>query len=384
MERVSQESYEELLGLIYEAALVPEVWEHVLRALASLTGCVAGGLTIENPETGSGVPLTFFGFDPDHVGKTFDYFLPQNPLHAIHERMQPGAVVTNGMAVSLDSFLCTEFYAGWARPQGLCCPVTVVLHRSGTAYVPLTLVRPDGTGDVEDGHRALLARLAPHLMRSFSMSNRLLNLDARSGSLAAALSYLSVAVLVLDEYGRVVFANAAAERLIHSRTVIDIDRNRKLSAIEGRSNADLQSALRGIVSGVLPGTEVRLASRTASPLAATVLSIPQGRVSSLITEGLPACLVVVRGPEGDNHLAAARQVGLLFGLTPSEERMLAVLLSGAGLKQSAARLGISYETARTHLKRIFGKTGTRKQGELIGLAAKVTPPLDDDGRAPPF
>ena len=43
------------------------------------------------------------------------------------------------------------------------------------------------------------------------------------------------------------------------------------------------------------------------------------------------------------------------------------LAQGAGLRDCAGELGISYGTARVHLRNIFEKTGVRNQGELQRL-----------------
>jgi DNA-binding CsgD family transcriptional regulator len=57
----------------------------------------------------------------------------------------------------------------------------------------------------------------------------------------------------------------------------------------------------------------------------------------------------------------------LHGLTPAEARLAAALVRGFSLEEAAAELVISRNTARTHLKRVFAKTGTCRQGELISL-----------------
>jgi DNA-binding CsgD family transcriptional regulator len=56
-----------------------------------------------------------------------------------------------------------------------------------------------------------------------------------------------------------------------------------------------------------------------------------------------------------------------FGLTPSEARVALHLVTGETLRSAATELHISYETARTQLKRIFSKTGTCRQAELVVL-----------------
>jgi len=48
---------------------------------------------------------------------------------------------------------------------------------------------------------------------------------------------------------------------------------------------------------------------------------------------------------------------------------------GLGLTEAADMLGIGESTARTHLQRIFAKTGTSKQVELTRLLMSSTPPV---------
>ena len=67
---------------------------------------------------------------------------------------------------------------------------------------------------------------------------------------------------------------------------------------------------------------------------------------------------------------AVRRAAERFGLTAAEGRLLAHLLDGLALKEAARRLGVANTTARTHLQKIFDKTGVRCQTELQRMAAR--------------
>ena len=54
-----------------------------------------------------------------------------------------------------------------------------------------------------------------------------------------------------------------------------------------------------------------------------------------------------------------------YGLTPAESRLALRLTTGEALRAAASALDINYETARTMLKRVFEKTGTHRQAELV-------------------
>jgi DNA-binding CsgD family transcriptional regulator len=65
----------------------------------------------------------------------------------------------------------------------------------------------------------------------------------------------------------------------------------------------------------------------------------------------------------------------LYGLTGGELRVLLAIAPGLGLKEAADILGIRETTAKTHLQRIFAKTGTSRQTELLHLLKNTASPL---------
>jgi len=55
----------------------------------------------------------------------------------------------------------------------------------------------------------------------------------------------------------------------------------------------------------------------------------------------------------------------------AEGRIALSLLEGSSLAEAAELNGVGVETARSQLKRVFLKTGTRRQAELVGLLASL-------------
>ena len=60
-----------------------------------------------------------------------------------------------------------------------------------------------------------------------------------------------------------------------------------------------------------------------------------------------------------------RALTSLYGLTRSEATLTRKLIQGKSIEEAAAELFVSAHTARTHLKRIFMKTDTHRQPELV-------------------
>jgi len=99
------------------------------------------------------------------------------------------------------------------------------------------------------------------------------------------------------------------------------------------------------------------------PLTALVTGL---RGNNALRNGGAVVAVLVNDPEEAPALDA-QMLRAWYDLTPAEARLAVLLASGLSLDEIVDRLGIGTNTARTHLKNIFGKTDTRRQGELIRL-----------------
>jgi DNA-binding CsgD family transcriptional regulator len=64
-----------------------------------------------------------------------------------------------------------------------------------------------------------------------------------------------------------------------------------------------------------------------------------------------------------------------FKLTPAEMRVLMMIVEVGGVPEAAPVLGISETTVKTHLQRIFAKTATGRQADLVKLVAGYMSPL---------
>jgi DNA-binding NarL/FixJ family response regulator len=354
--------------LILAAAVHPKGWEDVLHHLAEVTGCVAGGITIEDARTRRGEPLVYFGFDPDHVRRTFDHYLPMNPLFGIADRMKPGFVVTNGDVVDESVFRRTEFFNGWARPQALCCPTTVVLSRRSERYCPLTLVRPDGKGDVPRSDLRWLRGLVPHLVRAMDIT---VELDTRSldhSLIDVAMEGSNLGLIALDEEAYIVYANSVAETRLHRELGIR-QRQGRLSGVTPHIDGQLKQAVSLAYANKTFGEDIRIEAEGRPPLVVKIIPLASEHGFARIVPRRPATLVIFRDAPLDLD-RRLRYIGEVYRLTPAERRVLAAVLDGTDMKSIASTLCVSMATLKTHLTRIFSKTGTSRQKALIGLVLK--------------
>jgi DNA-binding CsgD family transcriptional regulator len=78
----------------------------------------------------------------------------------------------------------------------------------------------------------------------------------------------------------------------------------------------------------------------------------------------------------DQHLLE-RRIGpaqSIYGLSAAQARLAQLIAQGNDLTQAAERLGVSVNTVRTHLQRMFDRTGARSQSALVGILLSAEAP----------
>jgi DNA-binding CsgD family transcriptional regulator len=68
-------------------------------------------------------------------------------------------------------------------------------------------------------------------------------------------------------------------------------------------------------------------------------------------------------------------VGKMFKLTPTELRVLLAIVEVGGVPEVAVALGVAETTVRTHVSRLFEKTGATRQADLVKLVAGYATPM---------
>ncbi len=170
-----------------------------------------------------------------------------------------------------------------------------------------------------------------------------------------ATPHASKPVFVIDARLNVQFSNRGAQALQND----GLGGADRFTASDKEFMARLMSWLKRCGTGGWPG-EARLP-----------LSLRCGRqvaFEAVHLESIDLFVLSVDDPE----IAMGRKLGEVAeacGLTPTEERMLALIVEGLDTIIAAKRLGIAPTTARTHLQRLFAKTGTARQSELVRFVA---------------
>jgi FixJ family two-component response regulator len=224
-------------------------------------------------------------------------------------------------------------------------------------------------GDIARISESLDRALEKHGKR-LATRERISLLEAHRDTLIHLINRLPMGVLLVGGEGHVLLTNRTAEVILADQDGLTINDERELSitaaSLGSASLRDLLLGATGLTQGQRRmGGATTLLRPSEEPLL-SVLVTPLGELTDPIGREQPAAAVFISDP-GRRVETAEDLLRRLYGLTPTEARLTAILMQGKSLEDAAPELSISINTARTHIKRVFSKTGTTRQGDLISL-----------------
>lgn len=368
----------DLLDLIYEGVTDPSAWQEVLRRLQQILAAEVVLLARHDVATGNGACIHQIGMDPVLVGRYEAEFARQNPWMQAERLYRGHSVVTGEDVVQNADLMKTDFYEHYLRPQRLLHRMCGVICRQGPEFWYLTAARRPDQPVFDDADTRRLARLLPHVERALELSWQFARERSARQALLDVLDQLPTAIVVVDAEAHPVMINTAAEGILALRDGMLVNRKR-LEALwhaERARLAQLIASACAAANGAAAAAGGHLTVTRPSgfrPFLVMVSPLPRGYCGRAGQPGRVAA-VVIKDPQAQPRASAEsrREIAKLYQLTRAEERLLDLILNGLGLFEAAEQLGVSRNTARTHMKRIYAKTGTRRQAELVRRLAYLT------------
>ena len=223
----------------------------------------------------------------------------------------------------------------------------------------------------------LFKLLSPHVCRALTISDALDIRALSSEMLEKTLDGLLAGVFLAARDGHVVYMNATAERQVKAGNSIRIVNNRlcpsDVAAREALSNA-IEHAARDESHTEMSQHSLAIPDAYGAGYIATLLPLSGGQRRNIAAPFAASVAVFMQDPV-DAPLMPGEAFARLYKLTGGELRVLLALAQGLGAKEAADILGITEPTVRTHLQRMFSKTETPRQADLLRLLQNSTPPI---------
>jgi DNA-binding CsgD family transcriptional regulator len=372
------EQLSSLIGDIYDAALNPTLWPDVLVSSARFVGGHGAALFFKDATRKSGnLYYDTNNMEPHYRQAYFDTYVKLDPSTTGHVLAEIGEPVATADIMPYDEFLETRFYKEWARPQQLADFVSVVLEKSATGAAMFGVFRHDREGPADEEMRRRMRLIIPHIRRA-ALIGRVIDLkNAEAATFADTADGISAAMFFVEAGGRIVHANASGHAMLTQGSPLRAVGGRLIAndaSAEQTLNEVYAMAERGDAAVGVKGIAVPLISLDGERHVAHVLPLTSGARRRAGTSYAATAAVFVQQATLDTP-SPQEVIGKLYKLTPTELRVLLAVVQVGGVPEVAETLGIAESTVRTHLNRLFEKTGAKRQADLVKLLADHASPL---------
>jgi DNA-binding CsgD family transcriptional regulator len=344
MMRPRQDEFDRLILDIHSAPLAAERWPPVVDQIRRLVDAERALLFAVPQRVGEEFWHAGANMDPGTLNDYAVEFAPEDAWMLGQKARQPtplpGLVSTGEELVDRTQFLRGRFYNEFLTRYDIDRFLNVLLR-----------VGPVG---------------APHLVQAVATLWTVKGLRVQNAVLARSLDALSLELFLIDRYGHVIFANAAAATALTAGRCLKVENRCLVASNSVRNPKACTAVLRSLRNGRADSawlqidTGGRVLLSTAPCSNATEVYAPWDGAAGLVWL-TPAPL---------SEFGVSR-VASLFKLTAAERALLAHLANGVSVTQAAALLGISVHTARTQLKAIQQKTGWHSQTELVRMLEQL-------------
>jgi len=367
-----------LIGDIYDTALEPTLWPRVLPRSAQFVGGPAASIFSKDAASKTGDVAYDCGIDPYYRQLYFEKYIKLDPLTVGHFFAQVEQPVAVADIMSYDEFLETRAYQEWGRPQGLVDVLNVALDKTATSAAMYCVFRHERNGRVDDEMRRRMRLIVPHLRRAVLIGRVIELKTTEADGLADTLDGISAGMFLVDASARIVHANASGHASLAQGSLLRVVGG-KLASIDASAGQALNEvcamAERGDAAVGAKGIAVPLTALDGERYVAHVLPLTSGeRRRAGATYAAAAAVFVHKAAL--NAPAPQEVISKLYKLTPTELRVLLAIVQVGGPSEVAETLGIAESTVRTHLLRLFAKTGVRRQADLVKLVASYISPLN--------
>lgn len=356
---------------IYDAAPCPERWPDTLQAIADVFDDV-GAILCYGRDDGTFGAIASPSLDPMVLDAGIT--LKGQDFRAIRGRERGVFLERDSMTdrdlASEEEINTHPFYKFLAR-HGLRHFAGIAMSPDPRVEMSIAVQRALDRPEYTDAELALVAELGRHAEKSMRLSLRLMNAELSASGLRDAMARLNIGVFAIDSLKRIVFSNSLAEQFIGNG--VRVSNNRLQfgpSAAREDIEAEIGRMLRGDVEALSP--RPLLVERREDERPLVVYVIPVSDVNPLVQSFLTFTRAIILIIDSEAHDPPDPTIVRdLLNLTLGEARVASLVGSGISPREAAAKLGITEETARTTLKRVFAKTGVSRQTELATLLGRI-------------
>ncbi len=355
-----------LIGKLYDAALDPGLWPKVLTDIAAYFDAAVVSQIEENHKIMAAQEIAAshtLGEESRQKYNNSRIFI--NPLRVptlltkkVGDTFSPSDLL--GQA----EFQATRFYANYVAPMGWGDSLVSMIAKSHEKMDLFIVTRLASKPMFSEAEREEVNILVPHVQRALQISRLLETKTREVMDLRAAVDEISTAIFFVDHEGYLVHMNGAARRLLAQGGLLHLELD-QLRA----SNARDQKSFSDLLAAPPPSAKTELVLGSASGEDYILRAIPLSHETATARlDGRASLMIFVKRAEPD-PASSIELIAERYKLTAREMNVLVAVVESGSVPDAAAILGLKQGTVRSHLKRVFAKTGLSSQLALAKLVA---------------
>jgi DNA-binding CsgD family transcriptional regulator len=363
-----------VVGDVYDASLDPALWPNAIESVCAYVGAASASLHSQDSISRATDALFWWGRESSapHYFKTYlEKYGKINPIFPGVFFFDVELPIAVPDVISCEEFVQTRFFREWLAPQSLTDGLFANLEKGATSCALFTAMRHAGEGQVDDRMRHRFELITPHVRRSMLIGKVIDLHRVEAAALADSLDQLASAMFIVDSTGRIIHANVSAHRLIAEADVLRVT-NGRIAALDPHSSRSLLDVFTAAQAGDAAvgkrGIAMPLTGRGGERYVAHVLPLTSGARRKAGVSYAATAVLFIRKAALDLP-SPPEAVASEFKLTPAEVRVLFAIVEIGGVPEVAPVLGISDQTVKSHLHRIYEKTATKRQADLVKLVA---------------
>jgi DNA-binding CsgD family transcriptional regulator len=362
---ITVDEYSRMVTAIHAAAITPEHWIDAMTVVRQALNSTGSAMVIAE---GASRSVKCASIPAEAMQSYLDYYRNVDYVLDAVEHGPVGLVRGGKPLIALNAR--SEFNADWMVPHKMDGGLFVRLTE-GEFPTSFLVAAPEGSAEFATPDRVKLVNaLIPHLQQALRTQSCIAELVVHASDVAEAIDGMRHAVLVVGPGASIVHLNAAAEKLLASRTGPNV-RDGRLGVAPSSADAELKRSVEAALG--LSSTRAKVGdSFLCQRLSGGRPYVVHVTPFTARDNGPPRALVVVVDPN-DDPAPSADLLRRLFGLTTAEADIAQLVAGGHGLKPIADELALSMATVKTHLQRVFAKTDTHRQAELVRLLLALRP-----------
>jgi DNA-binding CsgD family transcriptional regulator/PAS domain-containing protein len=370
------QDFSHLVAGVYDTTLDAGLWPDVLARVADFVDGRVSGLLVKDSTRKCVEAHCHAGGDPHYMQLYADTYSKVGPV-ATSLFCDAEQVVNIPELMPYEEFCRGCFYREWAEPQGWVDVAIAVLEKSASGCAYLSVARDKANGMVDDEMRQRMALVVPHVRRAVLIGKAIDFKHAEAATFADILDGMSAGLFVIDAGGRIVHTNAAGTEILG-----DADFLRSTAGRLVASDAQIDQVLRETLAAArngdagigVTGIALPFTAHNGDRYVAHVLPLTSGERRLAGAAYTAVAALFVRRAAMDSR-TPPEVIGKTYNLTPTELRVLFGIVEIGGVPEVADALGVAHTTVKTHLGRLFEKTRTGRQADLVKLVAGFATPL---------